>query len=141
MAEDYGIKYAVTQKSLEDRDPHSVGYSSTDVTLKKLTSGVVSISTPNTTLTTLEIPHGLGYRPAFNAYFRDPLNGEVYPVSSGFESVDFNRLGSVANVHAKSNNYNLVLQAYQNSGSTKGIDIFYEIFYEDLVTEPIFYFR
>lgn len=136
--QDYGAKYAIQYKDLSKRDPNDIGMSSGFGTLKTHISGVVSKSAAAGALTIVEVPHGLGYRPSFNGYFRDPTNGEVYPIASGFEDVSFNRSGSVVNVHGKSNNYNLVLAIYNTTAGALGVDIFYEVFYEDLVSEPIF---
>jgi hypothetical protein len=137
MVQDYGVRYALPNKDLKKKDPDDIGFSSSFNTLKTFVSGVVSKTATHGALTSLQVPHGLGYRPAFNAYFRDTLSGEVYPVASGFENTEFNRSGSEINVHAKSDNYNLNFDIWNDNSTTdKGIDIYYEVFYEDLTTEP-----
>jgi hypothetical protein len=132
----YGIKYAIPGKSLEDNNPKSIGFTSGIPTLKDQVSGILSKQAAASSLTTVEVPHGLPYRPAFNGWFRDPSNGEVYAVASGFDDVTFNRSGSVVNVHMSSNNYNLVFAIYNTTGAAKNVDIFYEAFIDDLVSEP-----
>ncbi len=134
----YGAKYAIKYKDLNKKDPNDIGFSSGFGTLKTHISGIKSVAAAANSLTTVEVPHGLNYRPAFNGYFKDPVSGEVYAIAAGFEDVRFNGSGSVVNVHGKTNNYNLVLSVYNITGGTLNVDIFYEVFYEDLVSEPKF---
>lgn len=138
---DYGFKYSIGKKSVVGNvDPKQLGYSSKFGTLKTFLSDKVSVAAAANTFTTKEVQHNLNYRPAFNAYFRDPSNGEVYQVESGFESIQFNRSGAQVNVHAKTDNFNITFVVYNSTGSTKNVDIFFEIFHEDLTTEPVFFF-
>lgn len=139
MAQDYGFRYSLPKKNLERRDPQDVGFSSTINTLKTYISGIVSKLATHGTTTTIEVPHGLGYRPAFNGYYRDSTTGEVYQIASGFEANEFSRSATDINVHARSDNYNLTFNIWNDNASLdKNVDIFYEVFYEDLTTEPSF---
>jgi hypothetical protein len=136
MADD-GFKYSLTNQSAEkSHDPKIIGYSSEFTTLKTLKSGYISKACAAGVNTSVEIVHGLKYRPGFNAYFKDTLSGDWYQVMSGFEDVSFGRSGAEISVHAKSNNYNLVLDIFNNNAATRNVDLFYEILYEDLTTEP-----
>lgn len=136
MADDYGFKYALYQKSLANKDPNDIGYSSKYNTLKQWLTGIKSVAAVHQALTTVTIPHGLPYRPTFNAYYRDTLSGNVYAVSSGQEGQSFARQGAEIGCHAKADNYNLTIEVWNNNATTdKNVDVFYEIFYEDLSTE------
>lgn len=138
MAEDYGIKYALPGKKANgNKNPKELGFSSQFNTLKTFKKGNPSFVAPNG-ISTWEIAHGLGYRPAFNAYYRDSFNGEIYQVSS-FNQNGSGREGASITCEAKSNNYNLVIRIHNQSGLTKNIDFFFEIFYENLTTEPIYF--
>ena len=137
---DFGFKYSLPLKStLGNNNPKELGYSSKFQTLETFKSGRASKAASAGALTTLEIAHGLPYRPAFNAYYRDTLTGEVYQCMSGFEEESFNRVAAEISVHAKVNNYNLIFSIYNNAASTKNVDVFYEIFIQDLTTEPQFF--
>lgn len=133
MAEDYGFKYSIPEKDLSKKDPNDVGFSSSFNTLKTYISGNISKAAPTGGDTTIEIPHGLGYIPSFNGYFKggNGAAGEWHPISSGIEDVN-NTVGM------KADSYNLTITITNWSGSTKNIDIFYEIFYENIQEEPRF---
>lgn len=137
MAEDYGIKYALPGKSaLKNINPQELGYSSKFKTLQVFKQDTVSYNVA-AGFTTKTINHGLPYRPAFNCYFRDSQTGEIYQTEGGFEDIQFNRSGAHLNVHAKTDNQNITLVIYNSAGANRNVDIFYEIFYQDLTTEPI----
>jgi hypothetical protein len=137
MAQDYGFKYCIPQKSLLNKDEKDIGFSSRYNTLKTHISGLISKSVATNVYTTIEVAHGLPYRPAFNGYYRDTISGEVYPISSGFPDSGSLRSGTNIEVSGKSNNYNLTFTLYNDTGATRNIDIFYEVFYEDLVSDPV----
>lgn len=129
----HGLKYSVKGFSaLGNTNSRELGYSSRYNTLKTHEKGIKSLVAAAGS-NSLTINHGLRYRPAFNAYFRDTLTGEVYQVMSGFEDVTFSRSGAEINVHAKSTNSTLAFTIYNNTASNKNVDIFYEIFIEDIV--------
>lgn len=132
---DLGFKYSLTGKSaLGNTNPKELGYSSKFQTLMVWKSGKVSAAIPSQTLTEITVAHGLPYRPAFNAYYSDTLDGEVYQVVSGFPDISFGGVGGETSVQAKSNNYNLVLSVYNNNVAERNVDIYYEIFIQDLTT-------
>lgn len=138
MADDYGIKYALSGKKANGNiNPKELGYSSQFNTLKTFKQDTISYNVA-TGITTKTIAHGLNYRPAFNAYFRDSLTGEVYQVSA-FNQNGLGRSGAEINVEAKSDNYNLTLRINNSNAANRNVDIFYEIFYENLTTEPEFF--
>lgn len=132
----YGIRFCIPRKTLTKKDFRDLGFSSSLTTLKTFLSGIISKAAPSVTLTTIQVAHGLGYRPAFNGFFRDTLTGEVYAIASGFEDSQFGRVAAEINVHGKSDNYNLTFDIFNNAGVTKNVDIFFEVFYEDLTSEP-----
>lgn len=137
---DYGFKYSTGNKSIiNNSNPLEIGYSSRFQTLKIFKSGKVSSAASAGVNTTVTVAHGLSYRPAFNAYFTDTLTSEYYQIMSGFEDITFTRVASEINVHGKSNNYNLVFVIFNNAASSKNVDIYYDIFVEDLTTEPKFF--
>lgn len=138
---DYGFKYSLSHKSaLGNNNPLELGYSSKFRTLKIFKSGKVSVTATALTNTTITVAHGLFYRPAFNAYYTDTLTGEYYPVMSGFEDTSFFRVAAEISVHAKVDNYNLTLVVFNNNAADRNVDLYYDIFVEDLTTEPIKYY-
>jgi hypothetical protein len=137
VADDYGIKYALSNKTvIKNTNAQELGYSSKYKTLQTFRQDTVSYNVP-AGFTTKTVNHGLPYRPAFNCYFRDSQTGEIYQTEGGFEDIQFNRAGAQLNVHAKTDNQNITFVIYNSSGSSKNVDIYYEIFYQDLTTEPI----
>lgn len=139
MTDEYGFIYATYRKSLNNRNSQDIGFSSLYNTLKTFKSGIISKAVAGSSSDTISVAHGLGYRPAFNAYFRDTLSGEVYPIASGFEDINFGRSGAEINVHGKSDNANVIFVIFNNNAASRNVDIFYEVFYEDLVSEPQFF--
>jgi hypothetical protein len=137
-----GFKYTKTYESptgelvyksvIGNINPHELGYSSGFNTLKVHKSGMISKAVGGSAYATVQVSHGLLYRPAFNAYYRDTLSGEVYHIMSGFEDIDFGRSGAEIAVHGASNNSEVTFTIFNNNASSRNVDIFYEIFYEDL---------
>jgi hypothetical protein len=136
--EDYGVKYSVGGKSvIGNTNARELGYSTQYNTLKTFKQDTISYAVANG-ITTKTIHHGLDYRPAFNVYYRDTLTGEVYQ-SSTFHQDGAAREDAEISVEAKSDNYNLTLRINNSNASSRNVDIFYEIFYEDVVQEPQFF--
>lgn len=135
---DYGFKYSVPGKKANGNiNGKELGYSSKYGTLKTFKQGNISYASASG-LTTQTIRHGLPYRPAFNLYYRDTLTGEVYQANS-FNASSLVREDAEISVEGSADPYNLNIRIYNSSGSSKNVDIFYEIFYEDLVLEPEFF--
>lgn len=134
----FGFKYSIRNKKAEkNTNPKELGYSSQYETYKTFLQGNISYQVPDG-LSSKTIRHGLSYRPAFNVYYRDSLTGEVYQTNT-FHPDGSDREDAEISIEAGTDPYNLYLEIDNSSGGDRNVDIFYEIFYEDLVLEPAFF--
>lgn len=142
MVSDYGLKFSIKGKSvIGNTNLQELGFTSNFPSLKTSSQGVKSVSVGASSSVDANVFHSLIYRPAFNAYFRDTGTGEIFQVMSGFDDIGFERTTPNVNVLAKSDNQSLNFRIQNGTGITVGVDIFYEIFIEDLSGDlKVFYF-
>ncbi len=122
----WGIKYTTRGKeATKNANVEELGLTSAFNSLKIWESGRRSITTNGSGLATITINHNLGYIPAFNGYYKG-TDGRIYPMMTAVPSDGGYTTG------IKSTNSTIEINIYSDPNTN--VDVFYEIFIEDLVT-------
>lgn len=115
---------------LTETDPNNLIFSSDFNHLKNKLSGDFTEVVANSATFIKTVAHGLSsVHPLCMAYFRDTASSNWYVASADF-GVSLGRQLAPVEVELYTDDTNVYIKIYNNSGSSKTVQVQYEIFYE-----------